>query len=126
MQELNLTDLIDVNLLQKIQDSFSNMTGLAALTTDPDGKPVTKGSSFTDYCMKYTRKSKVGCERCEQCDRFGAESTMKSGRATTYMCHSGLIDFAAPIVADGQLIGCFIGGQVLVEKPKKEDRKSVV
>ncbi|MBP3505798.1 MAG: PocR ligand-binding domain-containing protein [Lachnospiraceae bacterium] len=125
MQKLYLIDLIDVNLLQKIQDSFSRMTGMAALTTDADGKPVTEGSGFTDYCMKYTRKSKVGCERCEQCDRFGAESTLKTGKATTYMCHSGLIDFAAPIVADGQLIGCFIGGQVLVEKPKKEFIRAV-
>ena len=120
MQELYLTDLIDVDLLQKIQDSFSNMTGLAALTTDQNGRAVTKGSNFTDYCMKYTRQSKVGCERCEKCDKFGAESTLKSGMSTTYMCHSGLIDFAAPIVADGQLIGGFIGGQVLLEEPNKE------
>lgn len=120
MQGLHLTELIDVNLLQKIQDSFSNLTGLAALTTDENGTAVTEGSNFTDYCMKYTRKSKVGCERCEQCDRFGAESTLKSGKHTTYMCHSGLIDFAAPIIADGQLIGGFIGGQVLLDKPNKE------
>ena len=55
MQEVYLTDLINVDMLQKIQDAFSEMTGMAALTTDADGKPVTKGSNFTDYCMKYTR-----------------------------------------------------------------------
>ncbi len=120
MQPFSLIDLIDVVLLQKIQDSFSKMTGMAALTTDANGKPVTKGSGFTDYCMKYTRKSKLGCERCEQCDKFGAESTLQSGKSETYMCHSGLIDFAAPIVIHGELVGCFIGGQVLTEPPKKE------
>lgn len=71
MQEVYLTDLIGTDMLQKMQDSFAKMTGLAALTTDVDGKPVTKGSNFTDYCMKYTRKSKLGCERCEKCDKFG-------------------------------------------------------
>ncbi len=120
MESLYLTDLIDVKLLQKIQDSFSKMTGIAALTTDANGKPVTEGSGFTDYCMKYTRKSPLGCERCEQCDKFGAESTLKIGKSTTYMCHSGLIDFAAPIMMRGQLVGCFIGGQVLTERPKKD------
>ena len=120
MQDVHLTELVDVEMLQRIQDSFSKMTGMAALTTDADGKPVTEGSNFTDYCMKYTRKSKKGCARCEQCDKFGAEVTLKTGKSTTYMCHSGLIDFAAPIVADGQLVGCFIGGQALTEKPKKE------
>lgn len=120
MQEVHLTELIDVDTLQRIQDAFSKMTGMAALTTDVDGKAITEGSSFTDYCMKYTRQSKKGCARCEQCDKFGAESTLRTGKSTTYMCHSGLIDFAAPIVAGGQLIGGFIGGQILTEKPKKE------
>lgn len=120
MQPFSLEDLVDISLLQKIQDSFSNMTGMAALTTDANGKPVTKGSGFTDYCMKYTRQSKIGCERCEQCDKFGAESALHSGKSETYMCHSGLIDFAAPIVINGELVGCFIGGQVLTEQPKKE------
>ena len=32
--ELQLTDLIDTKILQQIQDAFSNMTGIAALTTD--------------------------------------------------------------------------------------------
>lgn len=125
MLKVHLTDLIDVNTLQKIQDAFSKMTGMAALTTDAGGKAVTQGSNFTDYCMKYTRKSKEGCARCEQCDKFGAETTLRAGKPTTYMCHSGLIDFAAPIVADGELVGCFIGGQVLTEKPKKEFIRAV-
>ena len=49
MDELYITDLIDQSILQKIQDAFSNMVGMAALTTDAEGKPVTKGSNFTEY-----------------------------------------------------------------------------
>lgn len=43
---LYLTDLISVDTLQRVQDAFSAMTGMAALTTDADGIPVTKGSNF--------------------------------------------------------------------------------
>ena len=117
MDDLYITDLIDQSILQKIQDAFSNMVGMAALTTDATGHPVTKGSNFTEYCMKYTRQSKVGCSRCEECDRYGAIQTKESGKPTSYFCHSGLIDFAAPIMANGKMIGSFIGGQVLTEKP---------
>ena len=116
-RELTLTDLIDVKVLQKIQDSFAKMTGMAALTTDADGVAVTEGSNFSDFCMKYTRTSKLGCTRCEQCDRQGAEMALESGRSVIYACHAGLMDYAAPIMADGKLVGCFIGGQVLVEPP---------
>lgn len=117
---LNLTDLISVDTLQRVQDAFSAMTGMAALTTDADGIPVTKGSNFTDFCMKYARESKDGHIRCEQCDKFGAEDSWKKGGPTTYYCHAGLIDYAAPILANGQMVGSFIGGQVLTEPPKRE------
>ena len=112
--KINLTDLIDVNVLQQIQDGFSNFTGMAALTTDSDGVPVTDGSGFTNFCMNLTRKSEVGCKRCEICDRDGAIVTMKTGRPSVYECHAGLVDFAAPILVDGTMIGSFIGGQVRI------------
>lgn len=114
---IKLTDLISVEVLQRIQDSFSETVGMAALTTEADGKAVTEGSNFTDYCMKYTRCSEVGRSLCEECDRYGAEVTMKTGKFTTYICHSGLVDFSAPIIAEDQMVGCFIGGQVLYEPP---------
>lgn len=115
--ELTLTDLIDATVLQKIQDAFSNATGMAALTTDAEGIPVTMGSNFSDFCMKYTRTSEVGCARCEQCDKWGAKLALRKGESVAYPCHAGLVDFAAPIMADGEMVGCFIGGQVLPQEP---------
>ena len=117
MIDVTITELIDVATLQEIQDGFANLTGMAALTTDASGTAVTRGSNFTDFCMKYTRKSRVGCERCEECDRMGGEKTMRTGCAAAYFCHAGLVDFAAPIMLDGQFLGSFIGGQVLTEAP---------
>lgn len=124
-KELCLTDLVDIEVLQRIQDAFSNMTGMASLTTNADGVPVTIGSNFTEFCMEYTRNTPVGRARCEQCDKFGAHATWKNGKSTTYYCHAGLIDYAAPIIADGKLVGCFIGGQVLDKEPNPEQIKKV-
>lgn len=115
--ELKLSDLIDKEILQRIQDGFSDMSGMAALTTEANGKPVTSGSHFSDFCMKYTRGSKLGCARCEQCDSRGASLALERGESVVYFCHAGLMDFAAPIMAEDKMIGCFIGGQVLTELP---------
>lgn len=123
--ELHITDLIDTDMLQRIQNAFSEMTGMASLTTDVSGRPVTQGSNFTEFCMKYTRNSPVGCKRCEQCDKMGAEQTWERGAAVTYDCHAGLIDFAAPIIANGMLVGCFIGGQILAEQPDEKHIRNV-
>ncbi|MDE6593335.1 MAG: PocR ligand-binding domain-containing protein [Oscillospiraceae bacterium] len=115
--ELKLTDLINVDILQQLQDAFSEMTGMAALTTDKDGVAVTKGSNFTDFCMKYTRCTVKGNKRCNACDKMGAEQAMTEGTASVYTCHAGLVDFAAPIIANGRMVGSFIGGQVLTNPP---------
>lgn len=116
-EELKLTDLVDVEVLQRLQDAFSEMTGMAALTTDKDGVAVTEGSNFTDFCMKYTRQCPKGNRRCNACDKMGAEQAMTEGAASVYTCHAGLVDFAAPIIANGQMVGSFIGGQVLKSPP---------
>lgn len=117
---LYLTELIDVETLQRVQDAFSDMTGMAALTTDAEGVAVTNGSNFTDFCMKYTRATKVGAFRCGLCDKRGAEITLAAGHSCTYDCHAGLVDFAAPIMVDGRMVGSFIGGQVLTGPPDLE------
>ena len=116
-QELKLTDLIDKKMLQRIQDSFSNMTGMSALTTDAEGVPVTAASNYSAFCMKYTRGSEIGRARCEHCHKIGAEEALAKGKPVVYTCHAGLVDYAAPIMADGKLVGSFVGGQVLAKEP---------
>lgn len=108
-----ITELFTVDALQKIQDAFSTMIGMAALITDENGHAITEPSNFTDYCWKYTRQAKLGALRCEQCDKYGSLMAHDTGKPTFYTCHAGLIDFAAPIVANGTIIGAVIGGQVL-------------
>lgn len=123
--ELRLTDLIDTNILQNIQDDFAEMTGMAAITRDADGMPVTSGSNAPDFCVKYIRASEEGCRRCEQCYQKGAQQVMETGKAAVYFCHAGLIEFIAPIMAGGKFVGSFIGGQVLISDPDPEQMSEI-
>lgn len=123
--EFYLTDLIDRKTLQNIQDTFSKMTGVAALITDTNGVAVTNGSNFSDFCMKYTRNSPIGCMRCAKCDKEGAKKALEQGRPVVYTCHAGLLDFAAPIMACDKLVGCFIGGQILTGMPNIQRMREI-
>lgn len=120
-----LTDLISVSTLQSIQDGFARLTGMAALTTDADGNAVTRGSNFTEFCMDITRKSRTGSQRCAQCDKKGGEDALLSRKSVSYSCHAGLVDFAAPIMLGGEMIGSFVGGQVLTEEPDEEKFRAI-
>lgn len=116
INNLSLLDVIDVGTLQSLQDAFADATGMAALATDATGS-VTHLSNPTEFCMNLTRKSPVGCERCNKCDLQGGSEASRTGRPSVYFCHGGLVDFAAPIIVNGKHIGSLIGGQVLTEEP---------
>ncbi len=123
-EKIHLLDIIDRKTLQSLQDAFAEATGMAALATDDTGS-VTELSNGTDFCMNFTRKSPIGCERCNKCDLQGGEESSKTGRPAVYYCHGGLVDFAAPIVLNGEHIGSLIGGQVLPEEPDEEKFRKI-
>lgn len=115
-EELNLSKLIDVNFLQKFQDAFADTMGVASITVDNKG-PITKPSNFTDFCIKFTRTTAEGFRRCNDCDiKWGKLAAIKQ-EPVIYKCHTGLTDFAVPIIVNGQHIGSILGGQVLTKKP---------
>ena len=123
--DLYITDLISADVLWKVQEAFSSLTGMAAMTTDAFGVPVTEGSNVTHYCMDLIRSSEIGKAKCENCDRRGALEALETGKSTTYICHAGLTDFAAPIMINGKMIGTFIGGQILTKYPEDEEIEEV-
>lgn len=113
LEKITLQDIIPREILQTVQDAFSEYTGLAAMIADANGVPVTKQSGFTEFC-KLTRSSACGREKCQECGRNGAFNSLRSGRPSVYQCHAGMVDFAAPILLNGEYIGHFAGGQTRV------------
>lgn len=113
---MDIKTFVDLRELQRIQDQFSDATGLAAIAVDAEGNYITEGSNFTDFCMKYTRGSTEGMARCVRCDN---ECT------GTYFCHAGLMDFASDIMVEGERVGAIIGGQVLPNEPDLEKFRAI-
>ena len=125
-EELSLTDLISATSLQKMQDAFSMMTGIAALITDANGNSVTKPSGFNDFCTKNIQETENGKKMCEKCYRYATEEAhlvQDTGRPCKYFCHAGLMAFSAPIMSGKRMAGCFIGSQVLTQPLDKEQIK---
>lgn len=113
---MDIKKIVDLKEFQRIQDLFSDATGLAAIAVDAEGEYISRGSNFTDFCMKYTRGCPEGLERCSKCDREGKGA---------YFCHAGLMDFAADITVDGEKVGAVIGGQVLPKPPETEKFRAI-
>ena len=105
---------------QILQDRLAKEFKIASIITDVNGLPITIPSNFTDFCMKHTRGSKIGFEKCMNCDAYGGMKAKSLKKPVVYKCHAELIDFASPILMGDKLIGCFLCGQILSEKPDKK------
>lgn len=117
INSLNVKDVIDINMLQKFQDNFAQSMGIASVTVDKNGTPVTKPSSYTNFCMNFIQSTKKGQDACAASHHRGGEEAARTGKPYVYTCQAGLIDFAAPIMIEGVHIGTILGGQILSSTP---------
>jgi ligand-binding sensor protein len=113
LKNIQLKDIIDMDFLQSFQDDFATGVGIASVTVDANGSPITRPSRYTRFCKDYIQSTETGDSRCATCHHQGGIDATNSGKPIIYECHAGLIDFAAPIILEGYHIGTILGGQVL-------------
>lgn len=121
---LYLNDVIDIEIFQKIQDDIAEATGISIITVDYKGKPATKHSKCSEFCS-LMRKNDKFVELCEKCDSRGGLEAARLEKPYIYRCHKGLVDFATPIIVNGQYLGSVMAGQVLTEE-KDLDLENIV
>lgn len=118
-EKLDLRELVDVSLLQKLIDNFYFATGIIGDIHDRNAKSLVKQFAREEFChlIKGTTEGKKCCDRS---DLEHAEEAFKLQRPVVYQCPNGLVDFVAPIVVKGERIGAVFGGQILAEPPDLE------
>ncbi|SFR58102.1 PocR ligand-binding domain-containing protein [Anaeromicropila populeti] len=125
VSDIELKDIIDLDLLQKFLDNFAESMNLASVAVDAQGNPVTNPSRYTRFCKNYTHSTKAGDDRCAVSHNKGGLEAARLKRPYVYKCHAGLIDFAAPIIVEGKLIGTILGGQILTSAPVESEFRQV-
>ncbi|MCI5724505.1 MULTISPECIES: PocR ligand-binding domain-containing protein [Fusobacterium] len=120
-----LLKLLDIDFFKKVQDRLAAEFGIASVITDIDGEPLVEPSNFSSFCMNYVRKTKCGFNNCKACDAIGGYSAKRIMKPVIYTCHTGLTDFAAPIIVSGKLVGCFLCGQILTNNLPREHFEKV-
>lgn len=117
-EKLELSNLVDIKLLQEFQDSFAETMNIASITFDEKG-PITEPSNFTDF---YTilKSSEVGLKKYNECQLKYGKIEADSCEFVIYTCDTGLTEFIVPIIVAGEHIGSILGGQVLTEQPDEK------
>lgn len=119
---MDLRALVDVRELQRIQDEFAADTGLAMISVDALGRPVTEASRFTNLCQ-FLRRDPAIRAKCHTCDAHGGLQSAIEGRPVVYRCHAGLVDFSVSIMWGEQYLGAVMAGQVLLASGQENLRQ---
>ncbi|MEL7567390.1 MAG: PocR ligand-binding domain-containing protein [Dehalobacterium sp.] len=118
---------VDLNVLQKIQESFSTATGLASVFADEQGNHIGSGSNFSNLCNKI-RSHPEGCASCRLSNFKASIIARRQRKPFIYKCHAGLIDMVVPIIVDSKCVGMMLAGQIkcvdadfpeVIKKPQK-------
>ncbi len=121
-QRARLLELVEKDVLKKILRSFTSVTGLTANIVDIDGHSIFSkedAQQNCDFCQliwQYQREKNM--HRCSGAYCRAGKQAAKFGEPYIFRCPAGLIEWAAPIIIDGEHIGSIICGQVLMWEPE--------
>jgi len=104
-----LTDLVDIETLQKIQDGFSKLCGAAVSIRDPNGMRLTRPSQPNRFCTVVSEHPEIE-RRCRLSNSESTRRATRQGRPVKYVCHAGLTQYAATIELDGRVLGTIVLG----------------
>lgn len=110
-----LADLVDLDEFSSMMASFYDATGIPYGLLDTDNN-ILCGIGWQEICTGFHRVSPACLARCHESDRYIADH-LHAVPYLGYRCANGLMDYAAPIVIDGEHQATMFFGQFLHEPP---------
>ena len=114
-EDLRLADLIALETLQAVQDGFAELTETATSIRDEKGRLVTRPSRSSRFCELIGGPTHEN-GACSISNYAAADAARTAEEPVKYICHAGLVQFAAPIRVKDRLLGTIVLGD-LPEKP---------
>ncbi|MGP8323926.1 MAG: PAS domain S-box protein [Methanosarcinaceae archaeon] len=120
----SLRELIDVDELQSIQDSFAGAVGISSVILSPEGEPLTKFTNPTGFCS-LIQSTEKGKERCFRSFFEMGKTALLSKEPEIFYCFAHGGHFVAPIMIDGEHKGTMFAGQFIPEKFSSEQLQNL-
>ena len=112
-----ISDLVDLDGLQRIFESFTEATGFTIGFLDHPAMNVLIATGWRDICTKFHRGCPLSADICTKSNRHLLDQLDQPGKLIIELCDNGLVDCAFPIFVKGKHIASLATGQLLLEKP---------
>ncbi|WP_129127631.1 PocR ligand-binding domain-containing protein [Geomonas oryzae] len=110
---LELSDIIDSEMLQAMMEDFYKITGMLGAVLDVSGK-VLVAVGWQDICTKFHRVHPEACKNCLESDTVLSRG-VASGTYRRYRCKNNMWDMVTPIEVGGRHVGNVFIGQFFYE-----------
>ncbi|MDE5417416.1 PAS domain S-box protein [Labilibaculum sp. DW002] len=110
---LELSDIIDTEILQSLMEDFYQITGMLGAVLDISGK-VLVAVGWQDICTKFHRCNPDTLKNCIESDTILTQG-VPEGTCKAYHCKNNMWDIVTPIVVGGKHVGNVFMGQYFLE-----------
>lgn len=116
---IKYSQLVEIDKLQELMETFYQVIGLANAVIDVDGIVIAH-AGWQDACVNFHRVHADTCHRCIESDTSLVKSMTQDAMFAIYRCHNGLFDSAAPIIVQEQHVANVFTGQFFTDAPDLE------
>ena len=113
---MKFADLVDIEELRGLCESFTALTGAVTAILDLEGT-ILVATGWHRICTQFHRINPQTASRCRQSDTILAGRLRGGETYNVYRCQNGLVDVAVPIHVSGQHVANFFTGQFFFEPP---------
>ena len=108
-------DLVDIDAFRNMLKSFFDATGILHGLVDHENN-IISAIGWQEACTDFHRVHPLSNERCLESNRYLGEH-LGEGAFVGCACKNGLMDYATPIVIEGQQLATLFFGQTLNKAP---------
>ena len=109
LDNLELTDVIDIPTIQKLMDHSFQLTHILTAILDLNGNILVK-TGWQDICTQFHRVNPQTAKNCRESDTYLSENNVK-GQFKLYKCKNNLWDISTPIFIGEKKLGYLFFGQ---------------
>ncbi len=108
-------DLVDMQAFARMLESFFQATGIPNGAVEASGELISMSSAI-NTCTQFHRCQSETEKRCRESNLI-IMSDLREGHVAGGLCKNGLMDYATPVVIEGQQLATLFLGQILHSPP---------
>lgn len=115
-----VTDVIDLEYLQAIQDGLGKIVGITTALLDPEGVPLSRPTNLHAFCAMM-QASDSGIQMCLSANGNLIKQNKETRKPAVVTCpNSGLRTASVPIFLENKFLGSWLIGQIRMDDVDEE------